>query len=24
LAAGPAAHAEILEILRTTGRPEDY
>ena len=24
LAAGPAAHAEILEILRATGRPEDY
>lgn len=24
LAAGPAAHAEILEILRNTGRPEDY
>src|SRR5689334_4314158 len=24
LAAGPAAHAEILEILCTTGRPEDY
>ncbi|KLO41401.1 inositol monophosphatase [Mycobacterium nebraskense] len=24
LAAGPRAHAEILEILRSTGRPEDY
>lgn len=24
VAAGPAAHAEILEILRSTGRPEDY
>ncbi|OSC31963.1 inositol monophosphatase [Mycobacterium vulneris] len=24
LAAGPAAHAEVLEILRATGRPEDY
>ncbi len=24
LAAGPRAHAEILEILRNTGRPEDY
>ncbi|BCZ24883.1 inositol monophosphatase [Mycobacterium senriense] len=24
LAAGPGAHAEILEILRATGRPEDY
>ncbi|OBF65815.1 inositol monophosphatase [Mycobacterium sp. 852002-51971_SCH5477799-a] len=24
VAAGPAAHAEILEILRATGRPEDY
>lgn len=24
LAAGPAAHAEIVEILRATGRPEDY
>ncbi|OBH58631.1 inositol monophosphatase family protein [Mycobacterium sp. E2479] len=24
LAAGPAAHAEILEIVRATGRPEDY
>lgn len=24
LAAGPAAHADILEILRATGRPEDY
>lgn len=24
LAAGPRAHAEILDILRSTGRPEDY
>ncbi|WP_201358405.1 inositol monophosphatase family protein [Mycobacterium paraintracellulare] len=24
LAAGPAAHAEILDLLRSTGRPEDY
>lgn len=24
LAAGPKAHAEILELLRGTGRPEDY
>lgn len=24
LAAGPRAHAEILEVLRSTGRPEDY
>lgn len=24
LAAGPDAHAQILEILRSTGRPEDY
>ena len=24
LAGGPGAHAEILEILRSTGRPEDY
>ncbi len=24
LSAGPGAHAEILEILRSTGRPEDY
>jgi myo-inositol-1(or 4)-monophosphatase len=24
LAASPGAHAEILEILRATGRPEDY
>lgn len=24
VAAGPAAHAEILDILRATGRPEDY
>lgn len=24
LAAGPSAHAEILDILRRTGRPEDY
>lgn len=24
LAGGPAAHAEILELLRGTGRPEDY
>jgi myo-inositol-1(or 4)-monophosphatase len=24
LAAGPGAHAEILELLRNTGRPEDY
>jgi myo-inositol-1(or 4)-monophosphatase len=24
LAAGPAAHAEILDLLRSTGRPEDF
>ncbi|OBG64536.1 MULTISPECIES: inositol monophosphatase [unclassified Mycobacterium] len=24
LAAGPRAHAEILEVLRSTGRPEDF
>ncbi len=24
LAAGPGAHAEIMDILRSTGRPEDY
>lgn len=24
LSAGPGAHAEILEILRSTGKPEDY